>query len=119
MVYATARKLSNLKECETAGAKILELDVTDPATIKTAVDKIISESGKIGERPPLSFCVEILRDFWILTTFNFSSSCLFILWCLDYVINNAGYALFGPLLDLTDEQLKGNFDTNVFGQVPT
>jgi NAD(P)-dependent dehydrogenase (short-subunit alcohol dehydrogenase family) len=33
------------------------------------------------------------------------------------VVNNAGFAMFGPLLDLTDEQLKGNFDTNVFGQV--
>jgi hypothetical protein len=62
VVYATARKLSNLKECETAGAKILVLDVLDPATIKAAVDKIISESGKIGKRPHVCSCIEIFTN---------------------------------------------------------
>jgi NAD(P)-dependent dehydrogenase (short-subunit alcohol dehydrogenase family) len=35
---------------------------------------------------------------------------------LDILVNNAGYGKFGPLIDLTDEQLQRQFQTNVFGQ---
>jgi NAD(P)-dependent dehydrogenase (short-subunit alcohol dehydrogenase family) len=38
---------------------------------------------------------------------------------IDVLANNAGFGLFGPLEELTDEQLRKEFDTNVFGAVNT
>jgi NAD(P)-dependent dehydrogenase (short-subunit alcohol dehydrogenase family) len=34
---------------------------------------------------------------------------------IDVVVNNAGYGLFGALEELTDDELRGEFETNVFG----
>lgn len=34
---------------------------------------------------------------------------------IDVVVNNAGYGLFGALEELSDEELRREFDTNVFG----
>lgn len=34
---------------------------------------------------------------------------------LDVVVNNAGYGLFGPLEELSDHDLRREFETNVFG----
>ncbi|OQP48884.1 SDR family oxidoreductase [Niastella populi] len=34
---------------------------------------------------------------------------------IDVVVNNAGYGLFGSLEELTDEEVRQNFDVNVFG----
>lgn len=34
---------------------------------------------------------------------------------IDVVVNNAGYGLFGALEDLSDEDLRREFETNVFG----
>jgi NAD(P)-dependent dehydrogenase (short-subunit alcohol dehydrogenase family) len=34
---------------------------------------------------------------------------------IDVVVNNAGYGLFGALEELSDEELRRAFDTNVFG----
>ncbi|MFC8435144.1 SDR family NAD(P)-dependent oxidoreductase [Streptomyces sp. NPDC057253] len=36
---------------------------------------------------------------------------------LDVVVNNAGYGLFGAVEELTEEQLRGQLETNVFGAV--
>jgi NAD(P)-dependent dehydrogenase (short-subunit alcohol dehydrogenase family) len=36
---------------------------------------------------------------------------------VDIVVNNAGYGLFGALEELDDEQLRRQFETNVFGPV--
>jgi NAD(P)-dependent dehydrogenase (short-subunit alcohol dehydrogenase family) len=36
---------------------------------------------------------------------------------IDVLVNNAGFGLFGPLEELTDEELRREFDTNVFGAV--
>ncbi len=34
---------------------------------------------------------------------------------IDVVVNNAGYGLFGSLEELSDEEVRQNFDVNVFG----
>jgi NAD(P)-dependent dehydrogenase (short-subunit alcohol dehydrogenase family) len=34
---------------------------------------------------------------------------------VDVVVNNAGYGLFGALEELSEEQLRAEFETNVFG----
>jgi NAD(P)-dependent dehydrogenase (short-subunit alcohol dehydrogenase family) len=36
---------------------------------------------------------------------------------IDVVVNSAGYGLFGALEELSDEDLRAAFDTNVFGSV--
>jgi NAD(P)-dependent dehydrogenase (short-subunit alcohol dehydrogenase family) len=36
---------------------------------------------------------------------------------IDVVVNNAGFGLFGPLEEIADEDLRREFDTNVFGAV--
>ncbi|GGN46252.1 SDR family oxidoreductase [Streptomyces fuscichromogenes] len=36
---------------------------------------------------------------------------------LDVVVNNAGYGLFGAIEELSEEQLRGQMETNVFGAV--
>ncbi|MCC9136994.1 SDR family NAD(P)-dependent oxidoreductase [Pontibacter silvestris] len=36
---------------------------------------------------------------------------------LDVVVNNAGYGLIGTLEELSDEEVKANFDVNVFGSL--
>ncbi len=38
---------------------------------------------------------------------------------IDVVVNNAGYALMGPLEGVTSEQLDRQFQTNVFGLIST
>jgi NAD(P)-dependent dehydrogenase (short-subunit alcohol dehydrogenase family) len=36
---------------------------------------------------------------------------------IDVLVNNAGFGLFGPLEELGDEEIRREFDTNVFGAV--
>jgi NAD(P)-dependent dehydrogenase (short-subunit alcohol dehydrogenase family) len=36
---------------------------------------------------------------------------------IDVLVNNAGFGLFGPLEELSDEDLRREFDTNVFGAI--
>jgi NAD(P)-dependent dehydrogenase (short-subunit alcohol dehydrogenase family) len=36
---------------------------------------------------------------------------------IDVVVNNAGFGLFGPLEEIPDQDLRHEFDTNVFGAV--
>ena len=36
---------------------------------------------------------------------------------LDVIINNAGYCLFGTIEEASEEEVRGQFDTNVFGSL--
>lgn len=85
-VYATMRNLARSAALrhETRGmnVEILRLDVTDAETIKTVVDRIDGESGR-----------------------------------LDALVNNAGYGLAGFFTDVTDAELRAQFETNFFGHL--
>ena len=47
VVYAVARRVEKLKELESLGAKTLFLDLRDESSIKSVVDRIVSDVGRI------------------------------------------------------------------------
>jgi short-subunit dehydrogenase len=47
-VYATARRLDSIKDLEAYGCRLLELDVTDDASMSTAVNVVEQEEGAVG-----------------------------------------------------------------------
>ena len=63
---------------------IKQLDVTDDASVKNAVEAISSETGRI-----------------------------------DILVNNAGYGLNGAFEDLAMDEIKAQYETNVFGLIRT
>jgi NAD(P)-dependent dehydrogenase (short-subunit alcohol dehydrogenase family) len=81
---ATPKEPSEVARDWTQHSAVLcpRLDVTIPETITTAIDKTISQFGRI-----------------------------------DALVNNAGYALMGPIEAIRPEQLDQQFQTNVFGVV--
>lgn len=74
----TPEKETDLTEVE--NVSIYQLDVTDQASIDSAVEQILSDFDTV-----------------------------------DVVLNNAGYALAGPFEATSTEQIRRQFDTNVFG----
>ncbi|MER7202310.1 short-chain dehydrogenase/reductase [Streptomyces sp. CB01635] len=82
-LIATARDprtLDDLVALAPDRVRALPLDVTDPTTVRLAVDSALKEFGRI-----------------------------------DVLVNNAGYALRGALEELSETELRRQFDTNVFG----
>jgi len=88
MTYGTVRNLPKAKKIqdlinrENLSLKILRLDVNDNHSIKLAVKKILTDTGRI-----------------------------------DVLINNAGYGMFGPVEEITTQEVKKQFDTNFFGTI--
>jgi NAD(P)-dependent dehydrogenase (short-subunit alcohol dehydrogenase family) len=86
--YATMRIIQKSKEIEGIAQqenlpiRIVEMDVDNDNSVKTTIEKIISERNRI-----------------------------------DILVNNAGYGLFGALEDLPMEEIKRQFETNVFGVI--
>lgn len=86
--YATVRDLQKSKEIErivqqeNIPIRIVEMDVDNDNSVKTTIDKIISERDRI-----------------------------------HILVNNAGYGLFGALEDLPMEEIKRQYETNVFGVI--
>lgn len=88
LTYATVRDLQKSKEIErivqqeNIPIRIVEMDVDNDNSVKTTIDKIISERDRI-----------------------------------HILVNNAGYGLFGALGDLPMEEIKRQYETNVFGVI--
>jgi NAD(P)-dependent dehydrogenase (short-subunit alcohol dehydrogenase family) len=88
LTFATMRNLekgSIIKsdsDKENLPLKIMQLDVTDDASVSKAVQSIISDSGRI-----------------------------------DVIVNNAGYGLVGAFEDLSLDEIKQQYETNLFGVV--
>lgn len=86
--YATVRDLQKSNEIErivqqeNIPIRIVEMDVDNDNSVKTTIDKIISERDRI-----------------------------------HILVNNAGYGLFGALEDLPMEEIKRQYETNVFGVI--
>ncbi|HJU26853.1 MAG TPA: oxidoreductase [Rhodanobacteraceae bacterium] len=82
-LVATARDtddISDLVDAEPERVRALELDVTDRAQVRAAIEEAVAAFGHI-----------------------------------DVVVNNAGYGLFGALEEFPEEELRKQFETNVFG----
>ncbi|HZA69209.1 MAG TPA: SDR family oxidoreductase [Nitrososphaeraceae archaeon] len=88
VTYGTVRNLSKAKKIqglinrENLSLKILRLNVNDNQSIKLAVKKILTDTGRI-----------------------------------DVLINNAGYGMFGPVEEITTQEVKKQFETNFFGTI--
>jgi NAD(P)-dependent dehydrogenase (short-subunit alcohol dehydrogenase family) len=86
MTYGTVRNFSkannirDLLDKENLSLKILHLDVNNDKSIKLAVKKILTDTGRI-----------------------------------DVLINNAGFGMFGPIEEISTQEIKKQFDTNFFG----
>jgi NAD(P)-dependent dehydrogenase (short-subunit alcohol dehydrogenase family) len=85
-VYATMRNLERRSELDAAAARhkveldVLQLDITDDASIHEALRTIAGRSG-----------------------------------ALYGLVNNAGAILRGYFEDVSDQELRGVFESNVFG----
>src|SRR6056297_502709 len=84
-VYAGARKTDDIKKLSEKKNTIgVRLDITKPAQIQAAKQKIMAKTPEL-QNP------------------------------LDVIVNNAGVAIGGPLVEFNEEKLKHEFDVNVFG----
>jgi NAD(P)-dependent dehydrogenase (short-subunit alcohol dehydrogenase family) len=90
LTYATMRNLNKSENIKLIATKenlpihVKQLDVTDDASVKNAVQTILSETGRI-----------------------------------DVLVNNAGYVLSGAFEDFAIDEIKAQYETNVFGLIRT
>ena len=77
-----AEKIKEITNREKLPLKIIRLDVNDDESVRTAIQRIISDSGRI-----------------------------------NILINNAGYGMFGPIEEISVEDIKEQFETNFFGTI--
>ena len=80
VVYATARRESSIDDLRERGCHVLQLDVTDEASMRAAVDRVVAAEGAVG-----------------------------------VLVNNAGYSQSGALETLALDDVRRQFETNVFG----
>lgn len=80
ITYATARNPQTLSDLAAKGCYVLQLDITDEASMLAVVRSIEAKHGPIS-----------------------------------VLVNNAGYNQIGPLEELTMEEIRRQFETNVFG----
>jgi len=88
--YASMRnitKANTIKEIakkENLPLHVIQLDVTDDKSVKSAVNNVLEEKKRI-----------------------------------DVLVNNAGYGLMGCIEDISMEEVKAQFETNLFGIIRT
>jgi NAD(P)-dependent dehydrogenase (short-subunit alcohol dehydrogenase family) len=88
LTYATMRNLAKRDSVQSVADKqhlpirVLQLDVTDGNSIKSAIQSILSENGRI-----------------------------------DLLVNNAGYGLRGAFEDIGIDEIKAQYDTNLYGVI--
>jgi NADP-dependent 3-hydroxy acid dehydrogenase YdfG len=80
VVYATARRLDSIADLEAQGCQVLQLDVTDEASMSAAVRAVEAEHGAVGA-----------------------------------LVNNAGYSQSGAIETVPLDEVRRQFETNVFG----
>jgi NAD(P)-dependent dehydrogenase (short-subunit alcohol dehydrogenase family) len=86
--YATMRNLAKRDSIQSIADKqrlplrIVQLDVTDENSIKSAIQSILSETGRI-----------------------------------DLLVNNAGYGLTGAFEDIGIDEIKAQYETNLYGVI--
>jgi NAD(P)-dependent dehydrogenase (short-subunit alcohol dehydrogenase family) len=81
-VYATARRPESIQDLEQSGCRTLALDVTDEASMRTAVAVVEEAEGAVGA-----------------------------------LVNNAGYSQSGAVETIPMDELRRQFETNVYGLV--
>jgi len=88
VTFATMRDLSKRQVIESEAKtdskslRVVQLDVTKDTSVKSAIDSVLSEAGRI-----------------------------------DLLVNNAGFGTTGAFEDLLIDELRQQFETNVFGVV--
>jgi NAD(P)-dependent dehydrogenase (short-subunit alcohol dehydrogenase family) len=88
LTYATMRNLAKGDSVQSVADKqhlpirVVQLDVTDENSIKSAIQSILSQTGRI-----------------------------------DLLVNNAGYGLTGALEDIGIDEIKAQYDTNLYGVI--
>ena len=80
VVYASARRLDSIADLEAQGCRVLELDITDEASMSAAVGAVEAEHGAVGA-----------------------------------LVNNAGYSQSGAIETVPLDEVRRQFETNVFG----
>src|SRR3712207_5537477 len=81
-VYATARRVEAVADLESAGCKVMALDVTDEESMRNAVARVEEEHGAVG-----------------------------------VLVNNAGYSQSGTIEEVPMDDVRRQFETNVFGLI--
>src|SRR5207302_9256795 len=81
-VYATARRPESIEDLREKGCPTLALDVTDDASMQSAVNEVEAAEGAVG-----------------------------------VLVNNAGYSQSGAVESVKLEDIRAQFETNVFGLV--
>ena len=81
-VYATARNVESIRDLEAAGCRTLALDVTDEASMESAVAAVDEAEGAVGA-----------------------------------LVNNAGYSQSGAVESVGLDDIRAQFETNVFGLI--
>lgn len=80
IVYAVARRVEQMQDLKKLGAITVPMDISKEEDIRTCIDKIIKEQGRI-----------------------------------DVLFNNAGFALYGSVEEVSLDDARYQFEVNMFG----